>query len=158
MADIEKLKRNLAANGFVTSHFATAAEAADHICGQIEGEHVAFGGSKTLDDMGLYERLSEKNTVTWHWKTDEKPAALKKAMEAQVYLSSANAVAETGEIVNIDGHCNRVSASVYGHKQVYFVFGKNNPAPYACTSRFGRTVIQSKMYCRQPPLSSGVIC
>ena len=42
---------------------------------------------------------------------------------------SANALAETGEIINIDGAGNRVSSTLFGHKKVYFVIGKNKLAP-----------------------------
>ena len=49
--------------------------------------------------------------------------------DAEVYLLSANAVSESGEIVNIDGSGNRLSASVFGPKRVYYVIGKNKIAP-----------------------------
>lgn len=46
-----------------------------------------------------------------------------------MYLTSVNGLAETGELINIDGTCNRVSASIYGHKTVLFVVGVNKIAP-----------------------------
>ena len=46
-------------------------------------------------------------------------------MTSEVYLTSANAVAKTGEIVNIDGVGNRVSSMLFGHKKIYFVIGRN---------------------------------
>ena len=49
-------------------------------------------------------------------------------MQTQVYLTSANALAETGEIVNIDGTGNRVSATLFGHEKVIFVIGRNKLA------------------------------
>lgn len=53
-----------------------------------------------------------------------------KAATAEVYVLSANAIAEdTGEILNIDGTGNRVSASLFGHRKVYFVVGKNKVSP-----------------------------
>ena len=39
------------------------------------------------------------------------------------------ALAETGELINIDGTGNRVSSSLYGHKRVWFVVGSNKIAP-----------------------------
>ena len=47
------------------------------------------------------------------------------ARTASVYVTSANALAETGEIVNIDGNGNRVSSTIFGHETVYFVVGEN---------------------------------
>ena len=52
-----------------------------------------------------------------------------RAMHAETYLSSANALAETGEIVNIDGTGNRVAGTLFGHKRVFFVVGRNKLAP-----------------------------
>lgn len=78
--------------------------------------------------MGLYEALSENNTVFWHWQLKEGETAddaRRNAQTAEVYLSSVNGMAETGEIVNIDGACNRVSAIFYGHRKVYLVVGSN---------------------------------
>ena len=50
------------------------------------------------------------------------------AREADVYLSSVNGLAETGEMINIDGAGNRVAETIFGHKKVYFVIGKNKLA------------------------------
>ena len=51
------------------------------------------------------------------------------ARTTDVYLSSANGIAETGEIVNIDGNGNRVAETLFGHKKVYIIVGKNKIAP-----------------------------
>ena len=125
MANIETLRSKLESLGYQTSHFATARQAADYLNGQLDGTTVAFGGSMTLLDMGLYEQLQTHNTVYWHWKGD----ALSDATGAKVYLSSVNALAETGEIINIDGTCNRVGGTLYGHEKVYLVVGVNKIAP-----------------------------
>ena len=46
-----------------------------------------------------------------------------------MYLTSANAIAETGEIVNIDGSGNRIAATLYDRERVVFVAGVNKLAP-----------------------------
>ena len=127
MTDFKKVQANLEARGYTVRTFATAAEAADYLDGVIDGKTVGFGGSATLDALGIYDRLESHNTVIWHWK---QPAdgARKAAMQTQVYLTSANALAETGEIVNIDGTGNRVSATLFGHEKVIFVIGRNKLA------------------------------
>ena len=127
MTDFKKVQANLEARGYTVRTFATAAEAADYLDGAIDGKTVGFGGSATLDALGIYDRLESHNTVIWHWKqpADE---ARKAAMQTQVYLTSANALAETGEIVNIDGTGNRVSATLFGHEKVIFVIGRNKLA------------------------------
>ena len=125
MADMERVRKNLEERGFQTSCFATAKEAADYLDAQIDGATVGIGGSMTIQAMGLSERLSKQNEVIWHWDGGE----LRRAMLADVYLTSVNGLAETGEIVNIDGNCNRVAASMFGPKRVYYVVGINKIAP-----------------------------
>ena len=88
-----------------------------------------MGGSKTLDTLDIYDRLAQDNTVYWHWREPGIPT-LDKALTAEVYLSSANAITEQGEIINIDGRGNRLASMVYGPgKTVYIVAGKNKLAP-----------------------------
>ena len=126
--NLEKTCRNLRERGFRVSCFAGKAEAADYLAGAIRGCTVGFGGSKTLEALGLYEKLAENNTVFWHWKTD--PAAARAdAMTTEVYLSSANAISEDGEILNIDGTGNRLAGTLFGHQKVYIVAGTNKIAP-----------------------------
>ncbi len=123
----DTVKKNLEDRGFTVRTFATKEEAADYLDASIDGKSVGFGGSMTLEALGLYDRLSSHDRVVWHWKQDA--AARREAMTADVYLTSANGLAETGEIVNIDGAGNRVSSTLYGHKKVYFVIGRNKLAP-----------------------------
>ena len=117
--NFEIVQKNLEKRGFKVSCFSSKEEAAQYLCSNIIGQKVGFGGSVTLDQLGLYEKLSENNQVIWHWRVPEgKTGAdvLKEAREADVYLSSVNGIAETGEIVNIDNTGNRVAATLYGHK------------------------------------------
>ena len=69
--DFENVKKNLEKNGFKVSCFDTAQEAADYLDMQVDQKTVGFGGSVTLDQMGLYERLSAHNQVSWHWRVPE---------------------------------------------------------------------------------------
>ena len=126
--NLEKTMENLSRRGFKVSHFETGAQAADYVAGQIHGCSVGMGGSMTLQALGLYERLGEDNTVYWHWKV---PGAetLRAAALADVYLSSANAVSEDGEIFNIDGNGNRLAGTLYGHKKVFILAGANKIEP-----------------------------
>ena len=130
--DFTKVKSALEARGFKVSAFPTAAEAARYLNGQIDGVSVSFGGSVTLEQMGLFESLGQHNEVLSHWHVPagKDPAEIRaKAMTTEVYLTSANGLAETGEIANIDGTGNRVSGLLFGHPKVYFVVGRNKLAP-----------------------------
>ena len=115
MTDFTKVQQALERRGYTVRTFAAAEEAAAYLDGAIDGKTVGFGGSATLDALGVYDKLAAHNTVIWHWK-QEANAARKAAMQTQVYLSSANGLAESGEIVNIDGTGNRVSATLFGHR------------------------------------------
>ena len=154
MANVEKLRANLERNGYKTSFFATGAEAADYLCAAIHGETVGFGGSMTLEALGLYERLAETNEVVWHWKSEDKPAAMEKARDTGIYLSSANAVSESGEIVNIDATGNRIAAMLYGHKKDYIVIGTNKIEESLDKAIYRARNIAAPLNCRRFKLST----
>ena len=122
--NLEKTAKNLKLAGFSVQIFDTGAEAADWLNQQVNGKTVGIGGSATVKALGLYDLLRTHNTVYWHWEQDQDEAR-NNAMKTDVYLCSANALAETGEIVNIDGKGNRVAATLFGHKKVYFLVGQN---------------------------------
>lgn len=123
----EAVKKNLEARGFHVKVFATGAEAAAYLDGAIDGVSVGIGGSLTAQELGLGDALAAHNELHWHWAggPEERP----RAAAAQVYITSANGLAETGEIINIDGAGNRVASTLYGHQKVYFVIGRNKLAP-----------------------------
>ena len=130
MTDFSRVKQNLEARGFRVSVSATAAEAADYLDSAIDNTSVGFGGSVTLEQMGLYERLERHDRVNWHWRpTVDGADARQAAMTAEHYITSVNGLAETGELINIDGTGNRVASTLYGHKKVWFVVGRNKLAP-----------------------------
>lgn len=129
--DFTKIKENLEKRGYQVSCFETAREAAEYMDSQIDQKTVGFGGSVTLDQMGLYEKLALHNDVRWHWRIPEGKTDRDMRVEAnaaEIYISSVNGLAETGEIINIDGNCNRVAAIFYGHEKVFLVAGENKIA------------------------------
>ena len=126
--DVQKAIDNLTKKGFKTRYFATGAEAAAAVAAELHGVTVGIGGSKTVEALGLYETLGRDNEVFWHWKQPMEEARAK-AAAAAVYLCSANAIAETGQIVNIDGNGNRVAATSYGHEKLYILAGVNKLTP-----------------------------
>lgn len=127
MAELQKAAKALEERGYTVHTFPTAAEAAQYLDGCIDGCTVGFGGSATLWDIGVYELLERHNTVHWHWKQEAGPAR-RAAMDTDVYLTSVNGLAESGEMVNIDGVGNRVASTLFGHKKVFFVVGRNKLA------------------------------
>lgn len=130
--DFTTVRENLEKLGYKVSVFETKEAAAAYMNEQIDQTTVGFGGSVTVDQMGLYESLGTHNEVIWHWRIPEGKTGRDMQFAertAKVYISSANGLAETGEIINIDGTCNRVADLQFGHEKVYFVIGENKLAP-----------------------------
>ena len=128
MTDFTTVKKNLESKRFRVSAFATAEEAADYLDRSIDGVSVGIGGSVTAEQMGLYEKLSGHNRVFWHWRPESAEDPRREAMTADMYITSVNGIAETGELINIDGNGNRVAAMFGGPKKVVLVVGKNKLA------------------------------
>ncbi len=130
--NFELIVNSLRDKGYTVKCFETAPEAADYLNASIDGQKVGFGGSVTLAQMGLFDLLSTHNDVRWHnripeGKTDRQMRDA--AQDTEIYITSANGVAETGEIINIDATGNRVAETLFGHRKVYFVIGANKIAP-----------------------------
>ena len=130
--DFSTIKTNLEKKGYAVSVFENGTAAAEYICGEIKNTTVGIGGSMTARQMGLYEKLSAENEVFWHWQLKEGQSSAQAyagARNAAVYISSVNGISEKGEIINIDGTGNRVAETIYNHKKVYLLVGKNKIAP-----------------------------
>lgn len=125
---LKTLEKNLNLHKIDYKYFDTSDEVKEYLRNKLNGEKIAFGGSMTLKELGLYDILRENNEVFWHWET-KTPEQRKIESELTVYMLSANAIAATGEIVNIDGTGNRVANAIYGPQKVYYVIGENKITP-----------------------------
>ncbi len=125
---LKTLEKNLNLHKIDYKYFDTSDEVKEYLKNELNGEKIAFGGSMTLKELGLYDILKENNEVFWHWET-KTPEQRKIESELTVYMLSANAIAATGEIVNIDGTGNRVANAIYGTQKVYYVIGENKITP-----------------------------
>ena len=129
--DFEVLTKNLEKKGYKVSCFATKEEAAAYLNKEIDGMTVSSGGSMTVKELGLADMLRTHNDFKWHWEGDDRMDVL----ATDVYLSSVNGMAETGEIVNIDGMGNRLAGTLFGHKKLYFIVGRPGRCGLAGTQR-----------------------
>lgn len=131
MYDIEKTLESLNKKGFKAVLVKDAKEALDYVLSVVgKDESVGVGGSMTIQETGIADALIDRgNTVYWHWIAkklgQDEAATRKKAMAADAYLSSSNAITEGGDLVNIDGSGNRVASMFYGPDKVIIVAGKN---------------------------------
>ena len=95
-----------------------------------EGASVAMGGAVSAHEIGLVDALKAGNyRFIDRDAYEDKRAAMLAAYDADVFLSSANAITEDGVMVNIDGNANRVSAICQGPKKVVFIVGMNKVCP-----------------------------
>lgn len=91
-----------------------------------EGSTVTMGGAMSAHEIGLVKAIKEGNyNFIDRDDYEDKRAAALMAYDADVFLSSTNAMTEDGVLVNIDGNSNRVSAIAHGPKKVVFIVGMN---------------------------------
>ena len=130
--DLYKIAEALKKRGYEVSCFSSSAEAADYLDKKIDGKTVGFGDSETLLQMHLFEMLQSHNDVYHPMFPREGKgfySTARDCLTTEIFLLSANGLAETGEIVNIDGTGNRIAGSLYGHRKVYFVISRNKICP-----------------------------
>lgn len=94
-----------------------------------KGSVVSWGGSATLQETGLINTLKNNNYQCLDRNDaesrEEKEEIAHKALNADYYLMSTNAMTIDGQLINIDGNGNRVAALIYGPKNVIIVTGIN---------------------------------
>ena len=127
---VKKALEALEKNGMKATYFDDSDSAVSYLMENINNEaKVGIGGSMTVKSLGIPEKLIDRgNKVFFHW-LESTPAGMdearKNAAQADVYISSTNALTEEGQLVNIDGVGNRVTAMIYGPKKVYVLCGVN---------------------------------
>ena len=91
-----------------------------------EGSSVTMGGAMSAHEIGLVDALKQgPYRFIDRDACEDKRAAMLAAYDADVFLSSVNAMTEDGILINIDGNSNRVSAIAQGPKKVVFIVGMN---------------------------------
>ncbi|MGO4987907.1 lactate utilization protein [Gallicola sp. Sow4_E12] len=127
MEQLEEYIRGLKKNRFQVEYFETGKEFVDYAIRNLPTKaSIGFGGSMTLEQLHLYDRLSEAGfNIYWHWRNSEIIDMKERALNADIYFSSANAVTKDGKIINMDGTGNRVANTFYHHEEVFIVCGIN---------------------------------
>ena len=90
-----------------------------------KGSSIAMGGCMSAGEIGLVATLQEGDYHFIDRTTMEPREALLAAYDADIFLSSANAMTDDGILVNIDGNANRVSCIAQGPKKVLFIVSLN---------------------------------
>ncbi len=94
------------------------------------GASACSGGSMTLQEIGLMDALRTRSDITFldresGTNPEETKAIQRQAFSCDCFYMSTNAITMDGELVNVDGSGNRVSALIYGPDQVIIVAGMN---------------------------------
>ncbi|RJP21825.1 MAG: lactate utilization protein [Candidatus Abyssobacteria bacterium SURF_5] len=95
-----------------------------------EGSTVGLGGSVTVEQVGLLERLrSGKYTLYDQYEAGidmpENMKRRKQGLTAQFFVAGTNAITSDGQLVNVDGLGNRVAAQAFGPEKVILIAGTN---------------------------------
>lgn len=95
-----------------------------------QGSTVAVGGSVSLDESGVLSHLRSGryeffDRYAQGLSREEVMEVYRKSFGVDAYFCSSNAVTEEGELYNVDGNANRISAIAFGPKTVIMIVGVN---------------------------------
>lgn len=130
----ETIIKNLQRRNMEGYYVETKEEAIEKVMSMIKQDDVvSWGGSYTIDELGIKTLLEEKQiSVVDRDKAktpEERVRLMKQALTADVFLTSANAITMDGELMNVDGNGNRLAAYNYGPDSVIVVAGMNKVVP-----------------------------
>lgn len=134
---LEKAANALWANGFEAVVCQSGADAADRVVAFAQdAATIGFGGSVTVVELGLPERLAALGKECLihslpELTLPERVALMRRQLTCDLFLAGANAVTLDGKLVNIDATGNRVGAMTFGPKKVVIVAGANKLAANA---------------------------
>lgn len=130
----EKIIRTMAAlekNRMKPYYAANCAEMREIVRSLVkDSKLITAGGSMTLKESGVTDMLMSEFAGAYldrsSGKTREQVEEIyRRAFVSDTFLCSTNALTEEGELYNVDGNGNRVSAMIFGPKQVIVVAGTN---------------------------------
>ena len=131
----QRCVKNMKKRGF-DAYFAPDARNASTLALDLAAdcETFGFGGSSTTRALGIVEALKKSGKTLYdHWMpglTSAEDMEIRLAQgRCDCFFCSANAVAETGEIVNVDGIGNRTAAMTFGPGMVIIIAGMNKVVP-----------------------------
>jgi L-lactate utilization protein LutB len=135
---LEDLKVALEDNNFEV-HIARDTEEAGKIVKEIllrtGAKSIAWGGSMTFVQTGLYDELknSPDYEVLDSFQKQRPPEEMfelrRRSLLADVFITGANGVTETGKLVNLDMTGNRVAGITFGPRNVIILAGRNKVVP-----------------------------
>ncbi|MBW1750464.1 MAG: lactate utilization protein [Deltaproteobacteria bacterium] len=132
---LEDLKGAFEANNFEVFIADSTAAAKDIVVDQIlpdlGAKSVSFGGSITVVACGLYSHFKDNDkydvvdTFDRSVPMDEMLERRRQSLHVDLFLSSTNAMTESGQLVNLDMLGNRIAGITFGPKNVIILVGRN---------------------------------
>lgn len=138
---MERIIAALERNNFSVIPVSDRAEAliqSKKIVDELDGKMtIAFGGSTTIVQIGLYEYLTTEprfaarliNPYEDGISFEENIRRRRASNGVDLFIASVNALTEAGELVAVDGSGNRVAALAFGPKRALLVVGRNKLVP-----------------------------
>mgnify|MGYP004604498415 FL=1 len=130
----ERIQRTMSAlerNNMKAYYAESRDELFDIVRGLVKNDKlITAGGSVTLEESGVKQLLMTEFKGVYLDRSEGKTPEevediLHKAFVSDTFFASSNAVTEDGELYNVDGRGNRVSAMIYGPTQVVLIVGVN---------------------------------
>ena len=131
---VDRAVKNLRKNNFKAFSVSNKEESVSKIMDLIpDNARIGIGDSITLEDIGLsdilidegYEVADNRKAKMKGLKDEEMNKVRKKQLNSDVFISSTNALTESGELINIDSTGQRVASMIFGPDQVIIVAGIN---------------------------------
>lgn len=128
---IQNTIKNLNANNINAVYCETKADVISKVKDLLEdGAIISSGGSVSLVESGVWDLINKPcyNFLNRNRKGitfEEQMQIYKQVIGIDYYFCSANAVTENGELLNVDGFSNRISAIAFGPKKVIMIVGIN---------------------------------
>lgn len=124
------LVKNLKSRHFDAYYCANVQQALEKALELIpEGSSVGWGGATSAGQIGLIDAVRGGNFKAIDRDNaadaEHRERLMRDCFSADFFLTGANALSMDGEMVNIDGLGNRVSAVIFGPKNVLVIAGMN---------------------------------
>ncbi|MBN2018304.1 MAG: lactate utilization protein [Candidatus Cloacimonetes bacterium] len=128
---MDKAKQALEAHNFLIELCKNGDEAREKALKELDKESsIGIGGSMTVREIGLFDHLKDNgynivNPYLPDLNSEQVFELRRKTLMSDFFLAGCNAITTEGEIVNIDGYGNRVSAIIFGPRKVFLFAGMN---------------------------------
>ena len=132
---IEKLFKNLQKNKMHPIYAETKEDALNIVKDMLfDGAVITAGGSMSLKECGVWDLINDKkynfmDRTRTGITPEEQQECFKASIGADFFFCSSNAITQNGELLNVDGFANRISAIAFGPKKVVMIVGINKLVP-----------------------------